>query len=142
MQPKMVVRTEAVIEILSFGVGTLIAIFASIKETEIWSSQCTPLVANECPVGATCPIPNARCPSDDPPSWDEGRLEMVWETIRCAPKRTLGFQKRVPASLNHPLATNTAAVAEHPHNRNTRAGWSAWPLWGLRYGASLTLGKW
>ena len=31
------------------------------------------------------PIPSAQCPSDDPPSWDEGRLEMVWETIRCAP---------------------------------------------------------
>ena len=86
MQPKTVVRTEAVIEILSFGVGVLIAIFASVKETEIWSSECTPLGPdNECPDGATCPIPSARCPSDDPPSWDEGRLEMVWETIRYAP---------------------------------------------------------
>ena len=87
MQPKTVVRTEAVIEILSFGVGAVLAIFASVKETEIWSSQCTPRVGNECPVGATCPIPNARCPSDDPPSWDEGRLEAVWETIRCALNR-------------------------------------------------------
>ena len=87
MLPKKVVCTEAVIEILSFGVGGMIAIMASVKETEIWSSTCTPRLPPDetCPIEATCPVEGASCPSNDPPSWDEGRLEMVWESIRCAP---------------------------------------------------------
>ncbi len=120
MQPKTVVRTEAVIEILSFGVGAVLAIFASVKETEIWSSQCTPRVGNECPVGATCPIPNARCPSDDPPSWDEGRLEAVWETIRCALNRFDSRSERLHSSIYH-LARNTSPIAD-ANIRNAHAG--------------------
>ena len=97
MQPKTVVRTEAVIEILSFGVGAIIVILASIKETEIWSSTCTPLLPGDvCPAGATCP-------SMDPPSWDEGRLEMVWETIRCA------IHERLPMSPPQLLLTTNAS---------------------------------
>ena len=104
MQPKTVVRTEAVIEILSFGVGAIIVILASIKETEIWSSTCTPrLPGDVCPAGATCPGPGATCPSMDPPSWDEGRLEMVWETIRCA------LHERLPMSPPQLLLTTNAS---------------------------------
>ena len=83
-----VVRTIAVIEILSFGVGLLIAIYASIKETEIWSSTCTPLNPDStCPPETTCPPDGAACPTTDPSSWDEGRLEAVWENIRFARPR-------------------------------------------------------
>ena len=104
MLPVTVVRTEAVIEILSFGVGGIIAIVASVKETEIWASTCTPLNPDgTCPPETTCPPEGAACPSLDPSSWDEGRLEGVFECIRCvsqspvalsSPARSPCFTKR------------------------------------------------
>lgn len=114
MQPLTVVRTEAVIEILSFVVGGVIVIWASVEETEIWGSTCVPLQAGEpCLPGQSCTQPNEPCPSQledpgAPPSWDEGRLEMVWETVRVGGLIFVIFAVRPPTRARRMLASRTA----------------------------------